>query len=177
MAEQQPILLRLGRGHNGFYCPESRFHLVGVIKPQALWPEGKELTTDVKRGVRTGTLVDVNKVLTEKDLELNNIGSLPFNTADRKKAQLIAQEEEQKEATEQGTLKEDGTVPAEQGELLSEPDIDSADKKTLQAFIKDNNITLEGINSRSTADELKTALKLHFGYIEAKEEEAAKEEK
>jgi hypothetical protein len=160
MAEtKEPILLRLGRGHNGFYCPESRFHLVGVIKPQAHWPADQPLTTDVKRALRGGTLLDVNKVLAVKDLEIKSTETLPMSSADRKKAQLVYAEESLKEAQAEGK-----EVTPEQGEILSEADIDGAEKKDLVAFIKKNNLELEGINSRSTADDYKIALKKHFGY-------------
>lgn len=169
MSEKQPILLALGRGYNGFFCPESRFHLVGVVKPQAHWPEKVALTKDVKRGLRGGTLVDVNKVLTPEDIDFKITADTPISATDRKKQQLLDAENEQVEASEAGELKEDGTVNKEQGTLLSEPDIDTANKTELISFIKKNEIELEGINSRSTADDLKEALKLHFGYTAAAE--------
>lgn len=162
--EKQPILLALGRGFNAFYCPKTRFHLVGVMKPQGIWPDGVALTDDVKRGLRGGTLVDVNKVLTAEDISFKITAATPMSSSDRKKQQLVDKEEGQKQAAEDGTANPDGSAKAEQGELLSETDIDVASKKELEAFIKKNELQLEGINSRSTADDLKEALKLHFGY-------------
>jgi hypothetical protein len=160
--EKQPILLRLGRGHNGFYCPESRFHLVGVIKPQAHWPADKPFTTDVKRALRGGTLVDINKVAALNDLEIKSMEGLPMNTSDRKKEQLLAAEEAQKQAQEKGE-----EIKPEQSDILSESDITGAEKKELVSFMKKNELDLEGINSRSNTDELKEALKKHFGYVAA----------
>jgi hypothetical protein len=169
--EKQPILLGLGRGYNGFYCPETRFHLVGVMRPQAHWPVDRPLTDDVKRALRGGTLVDVNGVLASEDVEFKVTESTPSSSSDRKKAQLLAKEEEQKQAQEDGTADEEGNPKKEQGELLSEPDIDEASAKDLKEFVKKNKLELEGINSRSNADELKEALKLHFGYIKAEEKD------
>lgn len=162
--EKQPILLALGRGFNGFYCPKTRFHLVGVVKPQGIWPEGVDLTDDAKRALRGGTLIDVHKVLEPSSLDFKVTAETPMNTSDRKKQQLLQQEEGQKQAQEDGTLTPEGQAPKEQGELLSETDIDEATKKELEAFIKKNELQLEGINSRATADDLKEALKVHFGY-------------
>ena len=165
--EKQPVILALGRGFNGFYCPKTRFHLVGIVKPQAVWPEGVALTDDVKRALRGGTLVDVNQTLSAEDISFKVTAETPMTSSDRKKQQLLDSEENQKLASEEGTLKEDGSTPEEQSDLLSETDIDQADKKTLTAFIKKNDLQIEGVNSRTGVDDLKTALKVHFGYAEA----------
>lgn len=166
--DKQPILLALGRGHNGFYCPQSRFHLVGKLKPQAHWPADLPFTDDIKRGVLSGTLIDVNKVLTFDKVNYEFTADTPVNSGDRKKQQLIDAEEAAKKAVEEGRDPED----KEQGELLSESDIDESEKKDLLAFIKKNDLQLEGLNSRSNLDEVKAALKLHFGYTKAEEEKA-----
>lgn len=159
--EQKDILFALGRGYNGFYCPESGFHLIGVVRPQGYWPKGFPLTDDAKRALAGGTIVDVNKVLTEEDIKFRIHGSTPTSSADRKKIQQIQAEEV---IAEQG---EEPVAVDKEKNVLSEPDIDTATKKELDAFMKENEITLEGVNSRTKLEDLQEALKVHFGYKEA----------
>lgn len=162
-AEQKDILLALGRGYNGFYCPESRFHLIGVVKPQAYWPKGLPLTEDAKRGVAGGTLVDVNGVLPADEVKFQAHGTTPMSSSDRKKAQQVEMEEQGVDAGMEDYVADKS--------IMSEPDIDNATKKELDAFIKKNAIVLDGVNSRTNLDDLKEALKVHFGYVEVKAEE------
>lgn len=159
--EQKDILLALGRGYNGFYCPESGFHLIGVLRPQGYWPKGLPLTEDAKRAIAGGTVVDVNKVLTEEDVKFRIHGSTPTSSADRKKIQQVQADEMREEAGEEPVAVD------KQKNVLSEPDIETATKKELETFIKDNELTLEGVNSRTKLEDLQEALKLHFGYKEA----------
>lgn len=159
--EQKDILLALGRGYNGFYCPESRFHLIGVVRPQAYWPKGLPLTEDAKRAISGGTIVDVNKVLSTDDVKFQIHGTTPTSSSDRKKVQQVQADEMREEAGEEVVA-----VDKEKN-VLSEPDIDTATKKELDAFMKENEITLEGVNSRTKLEDLQEALKVHFGYKEA----------
>ncbi len=180
MAEKkQPLILALGRGYNGFYCPKTRFHLVGVIKPSAPYPDGLALSEDVKRGLRGGTLVDVNKVLKAEDIAMNAGDSLVRTSSDLKREILVDAENAVKKAKkdydpEEHDGKDDTYVAVdfsnEQGELISESDILSSTRKDLMTFIADNEIKLEGINSRSTHDEIQQALLNHFGYNEKPED-------
>lgn len=160
-AEQKDILLALGRGYNGFYCPESRFHLIGVVKPQAYWPKGLPLSEDAKRAIAGGTIVDVNNALSTEDVKFQIHGATPMSSNDRKKAQQVEMEEQ---GVDVGTEE----YVADKA-IMSEPDIDSATKKELDAFIKKNAIVLDGVNSRTNLDDLKDALKVHFGYKEVAE--------
>lgn len=176
MAEQkQPLVLALGRGYNGFYCPETRFHLVGVMKPQALFT-AKALSEDVKRGLRTGVLVDVNKVLTEEEIKPGKDFVHFVTSSDRKKAILVQADElaanDQKKDKENGEEKDDYVAPdfsKDSGELISESDILTKTKKELLAFIdKTDELSLEALEltSRSTTDEVKEALLIHYNYNE-----------
>lgn len=162
--QEQDILLALGRGYNGFYCPASRFHLIGVVRPQGFWPKGLPLTEDAKRAIAGGTIVDVNGVLSTEDVKFQIHGTTPLSSNDRKKIQQVEMEEQ---GVDIGM--EDYTPDKA---IMSEPDIDSATKKEIDAFIKKNAIVLEGVNSRTNLDDLKDALKIHFGYKVAEEVEA-----
>lgn len=169
---KQPLVLRLGRGFNGFFCPETRFHLVGVMKPQAVYTAAF-LSEDVKRGLRGRTLIDVNGILSEDEIKPGKGYVHNVNASDRKKQILIQAEEQAKEKqesdAEKGIEKDDYLSPDADahGELISEPDILSGTKKELLAFIeKTDGLELEALdlNSRSGAEEVKTALLKHFGY-------------
>lgn len=191
MAEtKQPLVLRLGRGFNGFFCPETRFHLVGVMKPQAVYTAAF-LSEDVKRGLRGRTLIDVNGQLTEDDIKPGKGYVHNTNASDRKK-QILIQADEQAKAkqesdAEKGIEKDDYVTPdasAQTGELISEPDIHSSTKKELLAYIeKTEGLELEALDlhSRSGAEEVKAALLKHFGYSDKPvdldaEAEAAKQD-
>lgn len=174
MAEtKQPIVLALGRGYNGFFCPETRFHLVGVMKSQAVYT-ATSLSEDVKRALRGGTLVDVNRVLSDEDKAPGKNFIYNTTSGERKKTILIQADEAAKEKKAEdaanGNEADDYVAPnlSEQtGELLSESDIVSGTKKELLAFIeKTEDMELETLelNSRSNAEEIKDALLKHFGY-------------
>lgn len=176
MAEQkQPLVFALGRGYNGFYCPETRFHLVGGLKPQAVYSAAK-LSEDVKRALRGGTIVDVNNLLTEEDIKPNKGTVAAVTSSDRKKAILIQAEEMAKEERaadkKSGEEKDDYIAPDFKGQkeqLISEPDILSFDKKELLKFIEDHEeLSLEELelNSRSTKDDIQKALMTKLGYNE-----------
>lgn len=169
---KQPLVLRLGRGFNGFFCPETRFHLIGVMKPQAVYTAAF-LSEDVKRGLRGRTLIDVNGILSEDEIKPGKGYVHNVNASDRKKQILIQADEQAKEKqeadAEKGIEKDDYLTPDADahGELISEPDILSGTKKELLAFIeKTEGLELEALdlNSRSGAEEVKTALLKHFGY-------------
>lgn len=168
MAEQtqkQPLLLALGRGYNGFYCPETRFHLIGVMKPQAIYPSAT-LSEDVKRGLRGGSLIDVNKVLTEADVAPGKGFTQNITSGDVKKDLAVKQEEKLKAEEAQG--KEQVAIDQQVGELMSEADLDAATGKVLLAFVeKTEGLTLEGLglNAKPRVEDLRDALKKHFGYI------------
>lgn len=173
--QKQPLILSLGRGYNGFYCPETRFHLIGNLRPQGIYPAAV-LSEDVKRGLRGGTLVDVNGLLKKEDLAPAKGVQTPINSSERKKAILIQADEiakqEQKLDMQDENYKDDYVTPNfndQQGALLSESDIQSASKKELVAFIeKTEELDLEALklNSRSTLDDMKEALMTHYGYDE-----------
>lgn len=168
MAEQtqkQPLLLALGRGYNGFYCPETRFHLIGVMKPQAIYPS-ETLSEDVKRGLRGGSLIDVNKVLTEADVAPSKGFSEHITSGEVKKALAVKHEEKIKAEEEEG--KEPVSLDEQAGEMMSEADIDAATGKVLLSFVeKAEDLTLEGLglNAKPRVEDLREALKKHFGYI------------
>lgn len=190
MAEEQkqPLVLALGRGYNGFYCPETRFHLIGGMRPQAIYPAAV-LSEDVKRGLRGGTLVDVNKILTAEEIKPGKGFVYGTTAQDRKKAIQEQAEEvikkEQEQDKKDGIEGKDYVVPnlsKQQGDFLSEPDILAGTKKELLAYIdKTDGLELEALEltSRSTSDEVKEALLKHFGYDQKPvdvEKEAAKSE-
>lgn len=174
MAEEkkQPLVLALARGYNGFYCPETRFHLIGVMRPSAVYPHDT-LSEDVKRGLRSGVLIDVNKVLTEEDIKPGKNFNYFVTSGDRKKQmQQIAEENIKKQVAEDkknGVEKDDyvtQNLSKVQGDILSEPDILASTKKDLLAYIEKVGLELDelGLSARSTADEVREALLKHFGY-------------
>jgi hypothetical protein len=168
MAEQKLRVFRLGRGYNGFYCPETRFHLMGGIKPQDVYPADIPLSDAVKRGLRGGALVDVNKVvpieeiLTPKQLERYKQEIAQAKQEVKEEPQQVVQESQKQVEVEETT---DATTSEAR---LTEEEIETKTKSELLEFIKDNNLDLEqlGLNSRSNATEVKDALKKHFGYAE-----------
>ncbi len=168
MAEQtqkQPLLLALGRGYNGFYCPETRFHLIGVMKPQAIYPSAT-LSEDVKRGLRGGSLIDVNKILTEEDVAPGKGFTAHVTSGEMKKELAIKQEEQIKADEAKG--QEPVAIDNQVGELMSEADLDAATGKVLLAFVdKTDGLTLEGLGltAKPRVEDLREALKKHFGYI------------
>lgn len=174
MADQkQPLVIGLGRGFNGFYCPETRFHLIGVIKPSAVYTAAK-LSEDVKRGLRGGSLIDVNKLLTLDDLKPGDTFVANITSVDRKRANIELGEQialdEHKSDVAAGTEKDNYVLPdfsKESGEFLSEPDILTGTKKELLAYIaKTDGLDLAelGLTTRSDAEDVKRALISHFGY-------------
>lgn len=173
--QPQLLVLALGRGYNGFYCPETRFHLVGVMRPSAVYPFGT-LSEDVKRGLRGGTLIDVNGAIEKEALKPGKGFVYGTTSSDRKKAITVQADDivkkEQDADIKLGVEKDDYAAPNfanTQGELISEPDIQTSTKKNLTEFIdKAEGIDLDslGLNSRSTLDEMKEALMEHYGYNE-----------
>lgn len=168
MAEtKQPLLISLGRGFNGFYCPETRFHLIGVVKPQGIYP-AETLSEDVKRGLRSGSLIDVNKVLTEDDVKPGTTFVAHVTSGERKK-EIAIQVEEQLKADEGKDKTEDEKLAEETGELLSETDVMTNSGKVLIAYIeKTDGISLEslGLTGGSKVADIREALNKHFGYGE-----------
>ena len=161
---KKPIVLGLGRGYNGFYCPETRFHLIGVMRPTGVYPSDV-LSEDVKRGLRGGSLIDVNKVLTEADILPGKNFVQHTSSGDVKKILAVKQEEQAKEESNEGTSP---SLDERVGTMLSEADIDTGSSKVLLAFVeKTEGLTLEGLglSSKPRVDDLRDALKLHFGYI------------
>ena len=167
MAEQEnkPVVLALGRGYNSFFCPETRFHLIGVMRPSGVYPS-KTLSEDVKRGLRGGSLIDVNKVLTEADVLPGDKFAQHTTSGEVKKKLAVQAEEQLKEADAKG--EEQKPLNETVGSIMSETDIDTATSKVLLAFIeKHEDLTLEGLglSSKPRVDDMRNALKLHFGYI------------
>lgn len=173
---KQPLVFALGRGYNGFYCPETRFHLVGVMRPQAVYA-ASHLSEDVKRGLRGGTIIDVNGTLTKEDVKPSKGFVYGTSSSDRKKMITVQGEEiikkEQAADLIAGVEKDDYTAPdfsGKSGLILSESDIQTNTRKELVKFIDESEeLDLEklSLNSRSTLDEVKDALMKHFGYGEA----------
>jgi len=175
-------LIGLARGRSGFYCPVSRFHLVGGAMPRKEWPAQAPLTQAVKVGLRSGTLVDMYK----------NIPFEAYATKSQLAAALMADIKQKQDGREDETptpptaptapdaLKEVGepseTPPQENepsgektndgGKVLTEEEIDGMSKKDLLNFIKEQGIEKEelDVNNRSDEDEIKHALKVHFGH-------------
>lgn len=168
MAEtKEPLLISLGRGFNGFYCPETRFHLIGVVKPQGIYPAEK-LSEDVKRGLRSGSLIDVNKVLTVDDVAPGENFVAHITSGERKKDIAIQTEEKLKETAGVEKTPEQ-KLADETGEIMSESDIATNTGKVLLAYIeKTDGITLEslGLVASSKVSEIREALNKHFGYGE-----------
>lgn len=165
--EKQPLLISLGRGFNGFYCPETRFHLIGVVKPQGIYPS-ETLSEDVKRGLRAGSLIDVNKVLTVDDVAPGKNFVEHITSGERKK-QIAIQVEDQLKADEGKDKSEDELLAAETGDLLSESDVATNTGKVLLAYIeKTEGIDLEslGLTASSKVADIRVALNKHFGYGE-----------
>jgi hypothetical protein len=205
-------LIALGKGYNGFFCPESRFHLMGGMKPQDYYPVGIPLSKAVKVGLRTGTLVDVNgtidpnEYMNGPDTMRRVVTVQPVNAAaivqaaQIQSAQVKADEGAKKDGgdggkTDENAKKEGGDggqvvdeggsndqstqsdsdqndTPQSGNELslesegLTEEQIDNASRKFLLEYIEKHQISKEtlGLNSRSDAEEVKNALKIHFGY-------------
>ncbi|MNP05719.1 hypothetical protein D3C76_976770 [compost metagenome] len=188
MADEQVQFhtIRLGRGRNGFFCPESRFHLMGGVKPQDNWPAAAPLTQAVKTGLGAGSLVDVygtipaEALLTPKQLrKLAEGGKVVEEDED-----FIMDDDDDKQPAGGGNApdsnanadanddanagsdddNEDGKAP--EGDKLTEEQIDGSTLKNLKAFIKEKELSMEdlGLNSRSDLDEYRHALKVHFGY-------------
>jgi len=191
-------LIALGKGYNGFFCPESRFHLMGGMKPQDYYPVGIPLSKAVKVGLRTGTLVDVNGTIDPNeyvngpDTMRRVVTVQPVNAAaivqaaQIQSAQAKADESAKKEGDDGGQAVDEGgsndkstqsdsdqnDTPQSGNELsleserLTEEQIDNASRKFLLEYIEKHQISKEtlGLNSRSDAEEVKNALKIHFGY-------------
>lgn len=181
MAENQvqAHLISLGRGHNGFFCPDSRFHLMGGVKPQAYWPAAAPLTQAVKVGLRAGSLRDVN-------------GTIPLEAYYYKGKNVVAAQPVKPESDDDDFIMDDddkspandGKTPegdgkdqapggndgndgnAPDGDKLTEEQIDATGRKDLLAYIKKHDIDMAtlDLNSRSTEEDIKNALKIHFGY-------------
>lgn len=169
MAEtKQPLLISLGRGYNGFYCPETRFHLIGVVKPQGIYPADK-LSEDVKRGLRSGSLIDVNKVLTIDDVAAGENFMAHVTSGERKKDIMIQAEEKLKEEAGEDEKTAAQKLASETGEIMSEADIATSTGKVLFAYIeKTEGISLESLEltPNSKVADVRSALNKHFGYIE-----------
>lgn len=166
MEEQR--LLRLGRGYNGFFCPDSRFHLIGGIKPQGVYPADVPLSESVKRGLRGGGLVDVNKVIPKEEiLTAKQLAKLLAEQGEEVQEPVIAKVPES--TPEASPTKEDESDKKAEVKGLTTEEIEKATKAELLEYIKENSdITLEDIdlNSRSNATEIKTALNKYFGHVE-----------
>lgn len=156
-------LIRLARGKNGFFCPVSRFHLIGGIRPQDVYPAGRPLTEALKRGLKYGSLVDVNGSFTE---ELN--GGTPSVNAPVATAS-VAPAQNQQAVTPPADLPPIVGSPIdfdyETAVSLTLEQIEAATKKQLVAFIEGNSIDLVDLdlNSRSKEEDYKEALKRKFG--------------
>lgn len=170
MAENQR-LIRLQKGHNGFFCPDSRLHLIGGLKPQAFYPEGLALSDSVKRGLRGGSLVDVYGTCQE---ELTGVApsvaqavAAPVQAAVAPVAGSIIQDPLDKDPNAPaGKDSEEDKNEFASKSYLTGFEIDEATLKDLQAFIEGNQIPLEdlNLNSRSKLADVREALKKHFGH-------------
>lgn len=186
-------LIALGKGYNGFFCPESRFHLMGGMKPQDYYPVGIPLSKAVKVGLRTGTLVDVNGTIDPSEYmngpeTMRKVVTIhPVNAAAVAQAAQLQVAEENKDGGGEGGgngESDDNNPDSNQNngdpngnpqggtelsldlERLTEEQIDTASRKFLLEYIEKHQISKEtlGLNSRSDAEEVKNALKIHFGY-------------
>lgn len=182
MAENQPTvesyLIGLGRGRSGFFCPESRFHLMGGVKPQEFWPVAAPLTSAVKVGLRAGSLRDVygnipfEAYASKKELAklaksaLSEDEDFIMDDEDQTGGKQPAKDPVDPNAGSGSDDDEGGKAPTPDGDKLTEAQIDEASLKDLKAFIKDHELSMEdlGLNSRSNLDEVRHALKVHFGY-------------
>ncbi|WP_422661763.1 hypothetical protein ACK8P5_25755 (plasmid) [Paenibacillus sp. EC2-1] len=191
MADER--IIKLARGYNGFFCPQTRFHLIGNIKPQAQYPADLPLSDSIKRGLRGGTLIDVNKVFSKEDLSLKgvpvaveikrNTPSVSLDPVTLKQAGEDVQAGEyaqsDKDATSSVGLDQESqntsqSVSGTEGDVLygelsalSKEEIDNGKRSDLIDFIKGNEIDMAelDLNSRSGIDEIKVALRKKFGYI------------
>lgn len=164
----QPVVIGLGRGFNGFYCPEAKFHLIGGLRPVASYTAAT-LSEDVKRGIRAGSLIDVNKVLSEDDIKPDYKYGQHMTSGDRKKAIQIQVEEALDTAKPDADKSEKEKLEEETGELLSETDIATGTSKVLIAYInKTEGISMEslGLTGSSRVGDIRNALNAHFGYAE-----------
>lgn len=140
MAKQR--LFRLNRGYAGFYCPDTRLNLIAGIRPQGVYPSDIPLSQAVITGLKGGTIMDVNGVITEDDLA----GKAPTNIAEQMEA---------------------NGIELDQPRALSEVEIDGiTSKKEMQMAIKEARIDprkLE-VDGSASLEELKAAVKAYYGY-------------
>ena len=185
MAEQKQRLIRLGRGYNGFYCAETRFHLMGGMKPQDVYPADRPLSDAIKRGLRGGTLVDVNRVIPlEELLTPKQLAKFKAQSQEQAPTEVVpTQEVKPQESTQvedkgeeapegdaQDNVSDDTTDNADSTDavVLSAEEIEAKTKGELLDLIKEQDLSLDelGLNSRSNASEVKAALNKHFGHTE-----------
>ena len=164
-------LIRLARGKNGFFCPVSRFHLIGGVKPQDVYPAGLPLSDAVKRGLQFGGLIDVSGSFQE---ELNGVKpsvDAPVATAtvgadNQPPTPPVTppQQPQEPQAPVTPPAGDGNEFDYETAVSLTLEQIESATKKQLVAFIEGNSIDLVDLdlNSRSKEDDYKEALKKYF---------------
>jgi hypothetical protein len=146
-------LFRLQRNVNGFFCPDSRIHLIGGLRPQAKYPAGVGLTPALKRALLGGTIIDVNGTVTQEELEGKTVvtGAGPA-------AKSITQ-----------ALAEAGHV-IETKLPITEVEVDAMSRSELLDYVKKNKINLNqyngSLNNKSATEEWRDALKVHLGFIE-----------
>lgn len=168
---KQPVVIGLGRGYNGFYCPEAKFHLIGGLRPQAAYPSAV-LSEDVKRGIRSGSLIDVNRVLSDDDIKPGATFAAHVTSGDRKK-QIQIQTEEDTKLVDPDTQSEQEKLEKQSGEFLSETDVATNTGKVLFAYIeKTEGLSLEllGLTKSSTVGDVRAALNKHFGYAQTEDQ-------
>lgn len=170
-------LIGLARGKNGFFCPVSRFHLVGGATPRRQWPAQAPLTQAVKVGLRSGTLVDVNRNIPFEAYATKSQLAMKFMAEQKAKEEGKSVEEIAPQVADPvaPTAPDAATgvesqptegAPSEDGAILTEKEIDEMSKKDLLNFIKEQGIEKEelDLNNRSDEGEIKHALKVHFGH-------------
>lgn len=156
-------LFRLNQGYGELFCPETRFHLIRGIRPQGVYPADLPLSEILKRGLRGGTILDVNGAVSEDELK-----GLPRSVESEESTIVQKAPQETVEAPVVESTDQAEEVKEEAAEGLSVEDINEMTKAEMKEFIEQNNLSNEelGLNSRSNADEHKDALKKYFGHEE-----------
>lgn len=154
---KEGLILSLGRGHNAFYCDESNFHLIGELRPRQPY-KYPTLTEAVKTGIRCGVLIDTAGLLKPEDIKRGEDADLYVTSEDVRERIRGAAVVENREETSEDITK---------SIVMAEEDINDATLKVLTSFVEKNEeLSFEslGLTSKPRIDELRSALKKHYGY-------------